>query len=438
MRSISTPSDVLPPDGEGPPTPVRGRFSDGRSAASWVVGIRIERGHLVIEPDVDNDGSPTRVTPLAWPLGAIECGEPIGSKSVDVLIHEPRRAGATVFVADPRFVRALGKAAPQLTGAVTRWKAVQPFVVLAACVAVVVGALAAIDFSPARTIAGLIPQQTRAFLGKQVVRNMVPVGSTCSTPAGKAALDRLVAKLSAAAGGGRTFEVAVSNAKVVNAFAAPGELIVLMNGLLQQAAGPDEVAGVLAHEMGHGIELHPEAGIVRTVGLVVAAELLLGGTGGGNIGSIGVGLANLSYSRSAEREADGHALAILKAARISPEGLAKFFARMERLEGGSSPVSGKNAEGKTADGKTADRSSSGGSSNDDSGFPGFELLRTHPSSRDRVKDIKAAMGTYPAVPAMDAADWAALKAICGETPRAPQPGKPSRKDPVADRPGRDI
>jgi len=312
----------------------------------------------------------------------------------------------------------------------------------------VVGALAAIDFSPARAIAGLIPQQTRAFLGKQVVRNMVPVGSTCSTPAGQAALDRLVAKLSAAAGGGRTFEVAVSNAKVVNAFAAPGELIVLMNGLLQQAAGPDEVAGVLAHEMGHGIELHPEAGIVRTVGLVVAAELLLGGTGGGNIGSIGVGLANLSYSRSAEREADGHALAILKAARISPEGLAKFFARMERLEGSSSPANGKNAEGKTADGKTADgkpadgkpadRSNPGGSSNDDSTFSGFELLRTHPSSRERVKDIKAAMGTYPAVPALDAADWAALKAMCGDTPSAPQPAKPSRKPPVADRTGRDI
>ncbi|MBX9925170.1 MAG: M48 family metallopeptidase [Hyphomicrobiaceae bacterium] len=426
MPSISMPSEMAPAGAT-----VTGRFSDGRSAASETVNVALMQGHLVIERAAG-------IGRLAWPLTVIETGEPVTRRSVDVLIHEPGRAGATLFVANPDFVKALGAAAPHVTGAATRWKAAQPFVVVAACVALLIAGLAAIDFSPARTVAGLIPQPTRALLGKQVLRSMVPAGQVCDNAAGVAVLAKLTETLSTAAGGKRSFSVTVSGSPVVNAFAAPGEQIVLMNGAIQQASSPDEVAGILAHEMGHGIELHPEAGIVRTVGLAVAAELMLGGTGGGSLGNIGVMLANLGYSRTAEREADRHALSILKAARISPEGLGKFFERMERRErpaSGDNPGSGGNKGGKTRDGDT--------SSGD---IPGFDLLRTHPSNVERLKEIKAAIGTYSAIPALDAADWAALRSICGEgksplpapSDKRQRPEKSPLPGPPGDRSPRDI
>ena len=50
---------------------------------------------------------------------------------------------------------------------------------------------------------------------------------------------------------------------LVNAFATPGGQIIMTRGLVQKAGSPDEVAGVLAHEIGHTIELHPEAGLVQ-------------------------------------------------------------------------------------------------------------------------------------------------------------------------------
>lgn len=441
MPSVSTPSDAVPaggdrglnkPGGPGPLSWTLGRFSDGRGAASRLVDVAIDRGHnqlLIRRTDSTLE--------LAWQLSRLETGEPVSKASVDVLIHEPGRAGATLFVADAGFVKQLGAAAPHVTGAGRRWKTATPFLIVAAFLAALVGILAAIEFSPARALASMVPRDTRAALGRQVMLAVRGAVETCNAPDGVAALQRLTDKLSAAAGPGRKFEVRVARSNVVNAFAAPGEQIVIMNGLLKQAASADEVAGVLAHEMGHGIELHPEAGIIRTVGLAVAAEMILGGSGGGNIGSIGVALANLGYTRAAEREADAHALAILKAASISPEGIAAFFERMDRSERARPASAGRkgdatakpNEPGKGAADKPAD-------------FPGFELLRTHPANSERLATIRSAIGKYPTVPAMDAADWEALKSICGDqagggTNHVP----PSRQGPLtrpSDRTGREI
>jgi beta-barrel assembly-enhancing protease len=106
----------------------------------------------------------------------------------------------------------------------------------------------------------------------------------------------------------------------------------LTKGLLDKSQSPDEAAGVLAHEMGHGIEMHPEAGIIRGIGLGAALEVMLGGTAGGSLANVGLMLAQLGYSREAEREADKHALELLKAAGIAPKGLGDFFTRVMKME----------------------------------------------------------------------------------------------------------
>ena len=57
-----------------------------------------------------------------------------------------------------------------------------------------------------------------------------------------------------------------------NAFALPGRHIVLVSGLLKRAKAPEEIAGVLAHEMGHGLEKDPEALFLRNIGMKVIVK----------------------------------------------------------------------------------------------------------------------------------------------------------------------
>jgi predicted Zn-dependent protease len=240
--------------------------------------------------------------------------------------------------------------------------------------------------SPARGVAGLLPTKLRQALGRQVVQSMSQRRGICHTPEGSAALGRLTERLSAAADGKR-FNISVLNWSLVNAFAAPGEQIVLTRGLIEQAKSPDEVAGVLAHEMGHGLELHPETAIIRAIGLSAAVELMLGGSGGA-LANIGLVLTQLGYSRAAEREADARALQIMERAQISPLGFTSFFKRVEEQERGSA-------------------------------FGEIGILRTHPLSAERARLAESRPG-YPATPALAADDWRALREICKNFATRPQ------------------
>ncbi len=269
-----------------------------------------------------------------------------------------------------------------------------------AAVAAIAGIVWLAELSPARGIARLIPDGTRTALGARVVGSMTTGRKVCDTRDGRAALERLVGRLSDAARGQKPFKVTVVDWGLVNAFAAPGEQIVLTRGLIDKAESADEVAGVLAHEMGHGLEMHPEAGIVRALGLSAVTDLVFGGSGGA-IGNVGVLLAQLSYTRSAEREADVHAIRILREGAISPQGLADFFARVTPKE----PAPGD----KTATGGAGKDTGKSGS--------GFDVLSTHPQSADRAR-LVASQPRYPATPALAGGDWTALRTICGASKKS--------------------
>jgi beta-barrel assembly-enhancing protease len=354
----------------------QGRFSDGRSAAGFPAAVRLVSQGIEIAP---GGGQPS----LVWSYGELSAASPIGGRSGDVLLSCTATPGAALFVDDRSFVAALAERAPHLTAASQRWRFARPLLAVCATVALVFAALWVADVSPARGLAGLLPIELRQSLGRQVIQSMSRDHGDCHTPEGSAALGRLMERLSAAAGGKR-FDVRVVDWSLVNAFAAPGEQIVLMRGLIEQARGPDEVAGVLTHEMGHGLELHPETAIIRVIGLTAAVELMLGGSGGA-IANIGVVLTQLGYSRAAEREADAHALQILEKAQISPQGFAGFFKRVEERER-ASPIGE------------------------------ISLLRTHPLSAERAR-LAESRPAYPATPALSDADWRALRAICGGQPR---------------------
>lgn len=127
-----------------------------------------------------------------------------------------------------------------------------------------------------------------------------------------------------------------------NAFALPGGDIVLTDALVELLADtPDAVTGVLAHELGHVRHRHGMR-ITVQAGIVGAAAGLIIGDYSALLAGLPALLAQQSYSRDFEREADGYARELLRGARIPPRVMAQFFgriaARRNDEDGGGLPI----------------------------------------------------------------------------------------------------
>lgn len=130
----------------------------------------------------------------------------------------------------------------------------------------------------------------------------------------------------------------------INAFAAPGGLILATRGLMKCCQNEDELAAVLAHEIGH-VEKQHGLRAIRT-GRLNSALTILAVEAGKNlageqlaevtkafdesINDITTTLMNSGYSRKLEYEADAAAVAILRRAGYSPGALAAMLENMAK------------------------------------------------------------------------------------------------------------
>ena len=124
----------------------------------------------------------------------------------------------------------------------------------------------------------------------------------------------------------------VVNSDVVNAFAIPGGHIYVNRGLIERADNMSELAGVLAHEIGHVVERHGIEQMQRAqnanTALAVVYGVLLGRNPSGveQAGiQVGGSAVFASYGRDAEREADRVAVTYLTRSGINANGLPSFF-----------------------------------------------------------------------------------------------------------------
>lgn len=130
----------------------------------------------------------------------------------------------------------------------------------------------------------------------------------------------------------------------INAFAAPGGLILATRGLLKCCQTEDELAAVLAHEIGHVEKVHGLRAIktgrlnsALTILAVEAGKNLAGEQLGEvtkafdeSINDISSTLLNSGYSRKLEYEADAAAVAILKQAGYAPGALVAMLENMQK------------------------------------------------------------------------------------------------------------
>lgn len=129
---------------------------------------------------------------------------------------------------------------------------------------------------------------------------------------------------------GYEFRFYIIEDKTLNAFALPGGNVVIHSALLKKAEKPEEIAGVLAHEMSHVTERHGTRQLINTIGIFVIIQTLLGDLTGilavitQNSGL----LLRAKFSRDFEREADAKGFNYLVNARIHPKGMISFFEKI--------------------------------------------------------------------------------------------------------------
>jgi beta-barrel assembly-enhancing protease len=157
---------------------------------------------------------------------------------------------------------------------------------------------------------------------------------------------------------------------VLNAFALPGGFIGVHSGLIMAAQSESELASVLAHEIGHVAQRHIARMLRQDKGntLIQLAAMVLGALTmqaspdagmGVMMGGVGVAMQrHLSFSRSAEREADRIGLQILREGGFDTSGMVVFFGRLQTASRSYSDV-----------------------------LPPY--LLTHPLTTERIADIQA-------------------------------------------------
>lgn len=128
-----------------------------------------------------------------------------------------------------------------------------------------------------------------------------------------------------------------------NAFTIPGGAIYVHTGLIKFADNESQIAGVMSHELGHAYLRHPARSISREYGLDYISSILLNRgsapakTSPNIIGQLLGSTFLTRYSREDEFQADDYGFYLLTKAGYQPDGLLRFFKKLQSIETGSGP-----------------------------------------------------------------------------------------------------
>ena len=124
-----------------------------------------------------------------------------------------------------------------------------------------------------------------------------------------------------------SIEVHVADDPDINAYAGLGGKIIINSGLLNNAQSPEEIAGVLAHEIEHVHSRHIMEGALIHLCTSEGLNMIFGK---GSTAGFASYLLNMSFTSNQEAKADEGGLRRLQAAHVDNQGFKNFFARMEK------------------------------------------------------------------------------------------------------------
>jgi Zn-dependent protease with chaperone function len=263
--------------------------------------------------------------------------------------------------------------------------------------------------SAAPLIAAMTPIEVEESIGKSTVEQVTLLFGgfngidelTCRRRDGLRALDAMTEQLTAVDDSPYDFKVRVLDIDIPNAFAAPGGYIVIFRGLIDLAESPDEVAGVLAHEMGHVTHRHSMTHLIRAIGFqTLIVPLISGGAMAADVLSeMGQAALQASYTRELEEDADRVAVDLMNRAGLKAATFTELLYRIEQKFGALPDEDEAEAEGR--DGEAA---------KDDS-FSIPDMMATHPSTPDRARMVRE-LAAPDGEAGLDEAQWQALRSIC--------------------------
>lgn len=194
-----------------------------------------------------------------------------------------------------------------------------------------------------------------------------------------------------------------------NAFTLPDDRIVVTDALIALADNPDEIAGVISHEIAHAELNHVMASVIRRIGAGFFFDVVFGGGGIGQIvAASSVTFAHMPFSRGDESAADARGMEYLDKAGIDPGAIARLFDRMAALEKDRAPRSGLGS-----------------------------LLANHPPTAERAA-IARSRAHAGRAPALTPTEWRIVQRACGgstrraqsqASPEPPGPPQASRGNP---------
>jgi Zn-dependent protease with chaperone function len=194
---------------------------------------------------------------------------------------------------------------------------------------------------------------------------------------------------------GIAYTFKVVDSPEINAFALPGGFVYVNRGLIEAADTQDELAGVLAHEIGHVVARHGADQAVRASLAQTGLGALGGLLGQGTSASIGEMAAQMAatgvfmrFSRQAEREADRLGARMLYDAGLEPKGMVTFFDKLAALQ-------------KTQPNVVQ------------------QFFLSHPSPAERSSNVASLIAGYPPVsrPAVETPKFQDVKRILASLPR---------------------
>ncbi|WP_258102641.1 M48 family metallopeptidase [Marinoscillum sp. MHG1-6] len=124
------------------------------------------------------------------------------------------------------------------------------------------------------------------------------------------------------------YEICVVKQPMPNAFATLGGHIFIFTGIMELTDSPEELAAVLAHEMGHVEERHVVNKIIKEMGINVVFSILTG-SDPILVGEIAKATISSSFDRTQESKADEFALKTLENASLSPRHVSTIFRKLK-------------------------------------------------------------------------------------------------------------
>jgi predicted Zn-dependent protease len=217
-----------------------------------------------------------------------------------------------------------------------------------------------------RTLAETIPIEWELKLGEQLFQQVAQSQTMINDPALTAQLGKITAPLVGGITNSRyPLKFHIVDDATLNAFALPGGHMIVHSGLLLAADAPEEVASVMAHEIAHVTERHGFRKMISSLGLYQILQAFVGDASSllAVLANNTAFLAERRFSRDFEREADQVGWNYLVAANIAPDGMIRFFKKLQAEEQKQSP------------GEAAGTA--------------LAILNTHPATQERLDSLEA-------------------------------------------------